>query len=201
MTAQREFLDLLEPHCSGVERDRLALYAELLERWAGRHNLVRFADRRELVERHLVDSLAGAEHMGRNGRLLDIGSGAGLPGIPLLITRPDWHGCLLEPRQKRWAFLRLVIREIGLDAEAQRVRYQEFHGAGPWNVIAMRAVGGHHALLDWSRGELAADGRVWLWTTEEVVAELRGVSGWRVLSSPSPGLERGRLARLQPCFT
>ena len=92
MTAQREFLDLLEPHCSGVERDRLALYAELLERWAGRHNLVRFADRRELVERHLVDSLAGAEHMGRNGRLLDIGSGAGLPGIPLLITRPDWHG-------------------------------------------------------------------------------------------------------------
>jgi 16S rRNA (guanine527-N7)-methyltransferase len=201
MTAQREFLDLLEPHSCGVERDRLALYAGLLERWAARHNLVRFADRRELVERHLVDSLAGAEHMGRRGRLLDIGSGAGLPGIPLLIARPEWRGCLLEPRQKRWAFLRLVIREIGLDAEAQRVRYQEFRGAGPWDVIVMRAVGGHRGLLDWSRGELAAGGWVWLWTTAEVVEELRAERGWRVLSSPLPGLERGRLARLQPCFT
>jgi 16S rRNA (guanine527-N7)-methyltransferase len=201
MTAHEEFLELLEPHCCGAERDRLARYAELLERWAARHNLVRFADRRELVERHLVDALAGAEHMGGEGRLLDIGSGAGLPGIPLLVVRPEWRGCLLEPRQKRWAFLRLVIRDLGLNAEAQRSRYQEFGGAGPWDVIAMRAVGGHRELLAWSRGELSADGHVWLWTTEDLVVELRGESGWRVLSSPLPGLERGRLARLQPCFT
>jgi len=201
MTARAEFLELLEPHSCGAEHHRLALYAELLERWAARHNLVRFADRRELVGRHLVDALAGAEHMGRAGRLLDIGSGAGLPGIPLLVARPEWRGCLLEPRQKRWAFLRLVIRELGLNAEAECVRYQDFRGVEPWDVITMRAVGGHPGLLDWSREKLSAGGGVWFWTTEGAVDELRGQTGWRVLSSPLPGLERGRLARLQPCFT
>ncbi len=67
----------------------------------------------------------GAPQIADTGALLDIGSGAGLPGVPLLIARPGWRGVLLEPRQKRWAFLRLVVRELGLECTVERSRYQD----------------------------------------------------------------------------
>jgi 16S rRNA (guanine527-N7)-methyltransferase len=201
VTARTEYLALLAPHCSGEVRERLTIYGELLERWSAKHNLVRFADRRELVDRHIVDALAGTDHMAKAGRLLDIGSGAGLPGVPLLAACPGWSGVLLEPRQKRWAFLKLVIRELSLAAEAVRSRYEDFHHHGPWDLVTTRAVGGHEMVLAWARGRLSGDGSVYLWTTAEAEATLQRLSGWSVLSSPLPGLERGRLARLQPCFT
>ena len=188
MTAAAEFNALLETHCSGVERDRLVVYAELLEQWSARHNLVRYADRRELVERHLADALAGAPHMGERGRLLDVGSGAGLTGIPLLVVHGGWRGVLLEPRQKRWAFLRLVIRELELNATAECSRYQDLRDRDPWDLITARAVGDHRNLLAWSKTKLSDTGAVHLWITEGAEEELRRLSGWRVLSSRLPGL-------------
>jgi 16S rRNA (guanine527-N7)-methyltransferase len=163
--------------------------------------LVRYADRRELVERHLLDALAGSAELSGRGRLLDVGSGAGLPGVPLLVARPRWSGELLEPRQKRWAFLKLVIRELELPAAALRARFQELPPGGRWDCITARALGDTEALLAWAGGRLSPGGRVLLWTTEDAVAALQGLAGWRVLSSRLPGLERGRLCRLQPCFT
>ncbi len=68
---------------------------------------------------------SGSRLLEGEGTLLDVGSGAGLPGVPLLIARPGWRGVLLEPRQKRWAFLKTVIRELELDAEAVDRRYEE----------------------------------------------------------------------------
>jgi 16S rRNA (guanine(527)-N(7))-methyltransferase RsmG len=201
VSGQPSFAALLAPHAAAEEAARLAHYAELVERWSARHNLVSFANRRELVDRHIVDALAGAEALSGSGRLLDVGSGAGLPGVPLLVVRPDWRGVLLEPRQKRWAFLKVVIRELGLDAEAVRSRYAELDAAARWDRIAARAVGGHEALLEWARGHLDACGEVMLWTTAETEVALSALPGWRVLSSRSPGLDRGRLCRLRPCFT
>ncbi len=181
---------------------RLAAYAVLLERWSAVHNLVRFASRRELVERHLMDSLAGAARLGECGRLVDVGSGAGLPGIPLLVARPRWRGVLLEPRQKRWAFLRAAVRELGLAAEVEACRFEDAPAdlAGLDRICA-RALGRHRELLEWAAGRLGAGGRVLLWTTEDGAAELARAGGWRVVLSPLPGLERGRLAELEPCFT
>jgi 16S rRNA G527 N7-methylase RsmG len=108
---------------------------------------------------------------------------------------------LLEPRQKRWAFLKLVIRELGLDAEAERARFQDLKNDRPWNAVTVRAVGNQREILDWAGSRLAADGAVFLWATEEAEVGLRGMVNWRMLSSPLPGLDRGRLIRLQPCFT
>ena len=201
MSGPRPFAKLLAPHAAGDELDRLARYAELVERWSGRHNLVRYADREELVERHIADALAAAPGLDAQGFLLDVGSGAGLPGVPLLAVRPRWQGVLLEPRQKRWAFLRTVVRELGLRAEVVRARYQDYDGEGPFDIVTSRAVGRHAALLGWSRSRLVASGAVLLWTTTAGADALAGLPGWRMLSSPLPGLENGRLARLQPCFT
>jgi 16S rRNA (guanine527-N7)-methyltransferase len=197
----RGFAELLAPHVDGRPLDQLTRYAELVERWSQVHNLVRFSSREELVERHILDALAAAPLLGDEGRLLDIGSGAGLPGVPLLAARPRWAGVLLEPRQKRWAFLRTVIRELGLVAEVEQARYQEFGDSPAFQCITARAVGDHRALLGWARGRLAESGEILLWTTVEGLRDIGGVGGWRVLSSQLPGLENGRLARLQPCFT
>lgn len=201
MSAAPGFAELLGPHAGGRALDRLVRYAELLERWSEHHNLVRYSSREELVERHLLDALAAAPLLEGGGQLLDVGSGAGLPGVPLLAARPAWHGVLLEPRQKRWAFLRTVVRELDLTADVVRSRYQDLAPSGPFDRITVRAVGGHPALFEWARGRLAESGEILLWTTIDGLAMVEDLEGWRVLSSQLPGLESGRLARLQPCFT
>lgn len=201
MSAEASFADLLAPHGDGDALRRLTRYAELLERWSERHNLVSFTGREELVNRHIVDSLAAAPFLAEQGRLLDVGSGAGLPGVPLLAVRPQWDGVLLEPRQKRWAFLRTVVRELGLAVEVERSRYQDLGECEPFDVVTVRAVGGYEDLLEWTRARLAPSGEVLLWTTDDGVTAMKAVVGWRVLSSRLSGLDCGRLARLQPCFT
>ena len=108
---------------------------------------------------------------------------------------------VLNRRQKRWAFLKLVVRELGLDAEAERRRFEEIEPGRRWGLITARAVGRDGALLGWAREALVPGGEVVLWTTEEGENRLAEKTGWRVLSSALPGLERGRLCRLQPCFT
>ena len=195
------FVDLLAPYGSDDGLDRLVCYARLLERWSARHSLVRFGSRKELVERHIGDALAARDLLPMEGNLLDVGSGAGLPGVPLLAVRPGWRGVLLEPRQKRWAFLRLVIRELGLDARVERARYQEFHEDVLFTAVTARAVGSHEAIVQWARGRLDERGEVLVWTTEDGERDLGEPSGWRVLSSQLPGLDRGRLVRLRPCST
>lgn len=201
MSTKPRFRELLTPWVSGTTLDLLVLYAELLEHWSARHNLVRFADRRELVERHILDSLDASPLPLDGGVLLDVGSGAGLPGVPLLVANGHWEGTLLEPRQKRWAFLRLVIRELDLNAHAERTRYQDLGVERSWNLITLRAVGGYGEFLPWAREALAPGGAVLIWATTDTQQALESSTGWRVLSSPLSGLDRGRLVRLQPCFT
>ena len=191
------FRELLAGHLRGESLERMVRYAELLETWSARHNLVSFADRRELVGRHLLDALAGTRLLEGRGTLLDVGSGAGLPGVPLLVARPEWRGLLLEPRQKRWAFLKTVIRELGLNAQAMDRRYEGLATDEPIDLVTARAVGKHRALLAWARSFLADGGGVALWTTVDGEREVGEEPGWRVLSWPLVGLDRGRLVYLK----
>lgn len=195
---ESSFAGLLSPYFSGSSLDRMVRYAELLEEWSARHNLVRFFDRRELVHRHLLDAHAGARLLTGTGRLLDVGSGAGLPGVPLLIAQPRWEGILLEPRQKRWAFLKRVIRELDLRAEAVDQRYQDLGSGERFRLVTARAVGGYGDLLAWAENHLVPGGGVALWTTQEGEDQVSLIGGWRVLSWPLVGLDRGRLVHLEP---
>ncbi|MEN8162726.1 MAG: 16S rRNA (guanine(527)-N(7))-methyltransferase RsmG [Acidobacteriota bacterium] len=194
------FVDLLKDRAPTEAIDRLAAYGDLLERWADRHNLVRVADRRELVDRHILESLAPREHLNTTGRLVDVGSGAGLPGVPLLCAMEGWSGLLVEPRQKRWAFLSLVVRELGLDAEVVRARYETVKETG-FDLVTARAVGRHETLLAWAAQHIDPAGAVAIWATVDEVRSLGGLLGWSVLSSPLPGLDRGRLIFFKVCST
>ncbi len=208
-SVQRGGEQLSSEKISSEQLEKLCRYAELVEIWSKRHNLVSFHSRRELVERHLGEALEGAGQLGEEGVLLDIGSGAGLPGVPLLIARPGWRGVLLEPRQKRWAFLKLVIREIGLNAEVVRARYQDLGDKNGkvrgdkvrFDLVTIRALTVDRELLRYARLVLKRHGMVLVWGTEDILEKLRDHSGWHVLSSPLASRDTTRLVRLEPCFT
>ena len=97
----------------------LSAYAALVRKWAPRLDLVSPGDLDRFEERHIEDSLRAAPLLDElpGGPCVDIGSGAGLPGIPLAIARPERRWTLLEPRQRRAAFLEEVVRELALEAE------------------------------------------------------------------------------------
>ena len=119
------------------DQGKLDLYAELIRAWAPKLDLVSPQDLPRLEERHLLDSLrvldlvAGAPE----GPCCDVGSGAGLPGIPLAIASGR-HWRLLEPRSRRAAFLEEVVREVDLDCEVLRMTAQEAAKEGLRHVVA-----------------------------------------------------------------
>jgi len=168
----------------------LGVYLGMLERFGGALDLVGPGDAAGWIRAHVVESLAGVSLLGDRGSLLDVGSGAGLPGVPLLIAKPAWSGVLLEPRERRWAFLREVVREVGLDCEVRRERVSQARGS--FDAMTVRAV----AYEVWASEAvrlLRPAGRVLWWTAGEGL-ELAGASGLEpVVTSPLPQRERGSI--------
>ncbi len=196
MRVKENYHRLLEGRAPEGAQWKLAHYAALLERWSKTQSLIRFSSPEELVERHLLESLLPLPFLEKRGSLLDIGSGAGFPGIPLLCALPGWSGVLLEPRTKKWAFLRQVIRELDLDAEARREGFER-HDGGNYSAICSRALGGRERMLEWAGTRLAPGASLFFWATEEEEGRLRGLSGWNVLGFAIDGLRRGRLIQMK----
>jgi len=121
---------------------RLLAYLTLLEKWNRTHNLTSIHGAQRMVSHHLLDSLAVLRHLpARAGlRLIDVGSGGGLPGIPLAIARPAWQTVLLDSSEKKCAFLRQAAAELGLgNAEVVNSRAESFLPARPFDVVIARA--------------------------------------------------------------
>jgi len=95
---------------------RLAAYLSLLEKWNRTHNLTAIVDRQQMVSHHLLDSLAVLAHLPETAglRIIDVGTGGGLPGIPLAICRPDWLVTLIDSSRKKAAFLQQAAIELPL---------------------------------------------------------------------------------------
>ncbi len=113
---------------SGEQVDKLFLYLAELAKWNRKINLTAITSERDAVIKHLLDSLSYLKGMerGPDGRLLDMGSGAGLPALPLLVTRPELSATLVESVKKKCSFLRHAIRILGLDrAEVLDMRMSE----------------------------------------------------------------------------
>ena len=127
-------------------RERVERYVGLVLAWGQRINLTGARDAATFVDEHVLDALRLAPHLPDHARLaLDVGSGAGLPGIVLACVRDEPAWILLEPNGKKRAFLQHVVRELGLgkvSVRAERVdAFLEGGGAGqPVDVVVSRAV-------------------------------------------------------------
>ena len=124
---------------SGNQVDQLIAYADLLEKWNRAYNLTAIRDRREIFSRHLIESLSIAPFVtGR--RRLDVGTGAGLPGVPLAILEPSVTYILLDSNGKKTRFLTEVKRSLGLsNIEVQTARVEKWDPDEPFDAVVTRA--------------------------------------------------------------
>lgn len=116
---------------------QLAAYLDLLARWNRVHNLTAVRDVAAMIPRHLLDSLAGAAHL-HAGPVLDAGTGAGLPGLPLALARPDLGFTLVDVSLKRTQFLQHVVAQLGLAprVEVRRADVATLPGGTHRTVVA-----------------------------------------------------------------
>jgi 16S rRNA (guanine527-N7)-methyltransferase len=159
----------------------LAKYLELLKKWNQTIPLTSIENDTEVVARHFGESIFPASLLPMSrGRLADVGSGAGFPGLPLKISFPELQLTLLEPNLKKCAFLREVHSSLGLaNVEVVRSRYQDFHAApGSFDFVCSRALGGYKRLLQWCKALLKPGGHAILWLGAEDSNLLMRAKGW-----------------------
>ena len=122
-----------------TKRQKLIDYIHLLNKWNKVHNLTAVRDPEEMVTLHLLDSLAVMPHVHAK-RLLDVGSGAGLPGIPLAICLPELQVTVMDSSQKKASFMRQAKAELGLDnLEVACGRVEDYRPEAPFDTITSRA--------------------------------------------------------------
>ena len=120
--------------------EKLADFIALLEKWNRVYNLTAVRDPRAMVIRHILDSLVVLPFLNR-GSLLDVGIGAGLPGLPLAVARPGSRITLLDASAKKLRFVRQAVFELGLDnVEVVQSRMQEYQPARSFDMVISRAV-------------------------------------------------------------
>jgi 16S rRNA (guanine527-N7)-methyltransferase len=139
----------------------LAAFAAELTRWGARMNLVGSTDPAAL-ERHFADSLAAAVHLPMSARVVDLGSGAGFPGIPIALARHDLRLTLVEVREKRLAFLRHVVRELRLEVEV-RAASIDSGPEEPFDFALLRAVAPPERSLEIGARWVRPSGQIWIW--------------------------------------
>lgn len=122
-------------------RDALIAYRDELARWGRVHNLTSVLDPERMVPVHLLDSIALAPLL-RGERIADVGSGGGLPGLPLAIVAPELAVTLIEPRAKRALFLEHMVRKLGLaNVIVERARVEDLPPGNPFDTVVTRAFG------------------------------------------------------------
>jgi 16S rRNA (guanine527-N7)-methyltransferase len=160
--AQRLFGLVLSPSDVG----RLRAHVELLAQWSARMNLIGPASTRELVERHVLDSLAIAPLVKRATAVADFGSGAGFPAVPAAIVCPAARFDLIESRRKRCSFLRHVARTLHLpNVTVSESRGEDWNPAATPDVVTSRALGAY-TLAPIASRVLGAGGRLLLMRKE-----------------------------------
>ncbi|MCW7538376.1 16S rRNA (guanine(527)-N(7))-methyltransferase RsmG [Aquabacterium sp. A7-Y] len=180
---------------------RLLRYLGLLEKWNKVYNLTAIRDPRDMLTQHLLDSLAVLSPLrrqteGRSIRVLDVGSGGGLPGVVISICRPDIEVVCVDAVAKKVTFVRQVAAELGLaNLRAEHSRVEEMKPANA-HVVVSRAFSSLRDMVTWTVDHLAADG-VWMamkgkLPEDEMVALPPSVSVFHVEHLKVPELEAER---------
>ena len=163
------------------QSEKIRAYISLLLRWNQRISLTTVVDPTEILQFHFGESLFAASLAAiRDGRLADVGSGAGFPGLALALVAPELAVSVIESNSKKAAFLAEVVRMLDLrHVEIINKRMEEAPPAlGQLDFITARALGAHKTLMKWARRRLAANGRLVLWLGEEDSKKIASDRTW-----------------------
>lgn len=174
--AVRKLLSPFDVSLSDDGTDKLLEYLALLLRWNRKINLTAIRTSEECVTRHFGESFFLSHAVALHGSLLDIGSGAGFPGLALKLLNPGLAVVLLEPVAKKRAFLKEVARTCQMaPVEVLESRVQDFARAEPrqfFDLITVRAVGGLETLIPAALRLLQPGGFLCLWVGKQQVQEI-----------------------------
>ena len=184
-------------------QEKLLAYAALLYKWNKTFSLTALREQDKAVSHHLLDSLAILPHVPA-GSLLDVGSGGGMPGIPLAIVHPELSVTLLDSNSKKTAFLRQAAIELALpNISVHCGRVEQYHPPVGYAAITSRAFAELVDFVSLSRHLLAVGGR-WLamkgvWPVEEIARLPNDVSIENILRLQVPGVEGERHLAIMKC--
>lgn len=181
---------------SAIAQEKLLAYVGLLAKWNRVYNLTAVRDPAEMVTRHLLDSLSVVPHL-RGPRVLDVGSGAGLPGIPLALARPEWQFVLLDSNRKKTRFITQSCIELGLtNVSVEASRIEDYHPQLRFDTVISRAFSELSAMLVATGRLCKPEGVMLAMKGEYPVAELAGVPPGFIVQAVEvlqvPGLDAQR---------
>ncbi len=187
-------LQIVMPEASQA---RLIRYLGLIEKWNKVHNLTAIRDPEQMLAHHLLDSLAVLSHLRTAQSLIDVGSGAGLPGIPLAIARPELEVTLLDSSHKRHAFQQQCTVELGLEnVTAIHSRVEDYRNKSGFDVVISRAFSDLGEFVGAAGHLCASGGKVLamkgLYPHQEIVNLPEGAQVVRVTELKVPGLDANR---------
>src|SRR6266436_689283 len=175
--ALREFqVELTPAQVTAIQR-----YVAMLLAWNEKVNLTAIHDPLEVLYRHFCESMYAAAAVPlQAGRLADVGSGGGFPGLPLKIARPELQVFLIESNVKKATFLAEVVRELAItDTRVLVSRYEELgEEITPVDFVCSRALGEFEKFLNWAGSERVAASQVVLWAGGRDVEEIKKIRGW-----------------------
>jgi len=141
------------------QKSQLVAYVEMLHKWNKAYNLTSVRNPDEMLVRHILDSIVAAPHL-QGERFIDVGTGPGLPGIPLAIALPDAHFTLLDSLGKRVRFLRQVQHELKLtNITPVQSRVEDFSAVPPFDGVISRAFASLTDMVSWCHHLPGPDGR------------------------------------------
>jgi 16S rRNA (guanine527-N7)-methyltransferase len=141
------------------QKNQLVGYVDMLHKWNKAYNLTSVRDPNEMLVRHILDSIVVAPHL-QGERFIDVGTGPGLPGIPLSIVRPECQFTLLDSLGKRVRFLRQVQHELKLEnIYPVQSRVEEYPAEPPFDGVISRAFASLNDMIGWCKHLPAQNGR------------------------------------------
>lgn len=177
--------------------DKLLHYLTLLEKWNKVYNLTAIRDPEEMLVKHLLDSLAIVPHI-QGQRLIDVGTGGGLPGIPLAICYPERQVDLLDSNSKKTRFLIQAKAELGLkNTQVLHKRVESYQPEEAYDGVISRAFASMQDMLHWTEHLLKPQGYWWAMKAQKEFEDYADTEGRaqikEVIDLKVPGLEASRM--------
>lgn len=194
----RDGTDALHLALDERQGKQLADFLALLAKWNKIYNLTAIREPARMVTHHVLDSLAVLAHLpdAPSLRVLDVGSGGGLPGIPIAVARPGWRVVLVDPNHKKAAFLTQATIELGLaNAAAHATRVEDLRNEAPFDIVISRAFADLATFAATSARHLAPGGVLVAMKgvhPADEIAELKDAFAVETIALDVPGLSATR---------